>query len=100
MFPYLDISVRKKALSVKKDAEDALNPTLRDNIMRVVVNVLRGERFYTSVLRETIAQIGSCPSAGGSRADIAIIISHMGKGYFAQETSWPLAYVRYACAYD
>ena len=74
----------------------AENPTLYDNLMRVVINVLRGKRLYTPGLLETIAKIGSCPSAGGSRAAIASIISHMGREYCAQETILIFAQVCYA----
>ena len=43
-----------------------------------LVQTLRGKRLYTPGLLETIAKVGTCPSAGGSRDAIASIISHMG----------------------
>ena len=55
-----------------------LNPTLFDKLMTMTIGVLRGKRLYTPGLLEHIAKIGSCPSAGGSRASIARILSHMG----------------------
>lgn len=72
---------------MKKEAGDAIHPTLRDNLMRVVANVLRGERLYTPGSVGTIAKIGPRPSAGGSRSAISSDISPMGKGYCAQDTS-------------
>ena len=84
---------RKKEQKKRQEAENAENPTLYDKLVRVVINVLRGKRLYTPGLLGAIAKIGSCPSAGGSRAAIASIISHMGREYCAQETSWPLAQV-------
>ena len=87
------VRARKKESRKKKETENAENPTLYDNLMRIVINVLRGKRLYTPGFLETIAKIGSFPSAGGSRAAIASIISHMGKEYCVQETSWSLAQV-------
>ena len=43
-----------------------------------MAQTLRGNRLYTPGLLGTIAKVGTCPSAGGSRAAIASVISHMG----------------------
>ena len=61
--------------------------------MRVAIDVLRGKRRYTPGLIEAIAKIGSCPSAGGSRASIARIISHMGGTNCVQGADWPFTFL-------
>lgn len=81
--------MRRKAAKNEKERIEAQNPTLYDKLMQVVVNVLRGKRLYTPGLLETIAKIGSCPSAGGSRAAIASIISAMGKEYCVHQDPMP-----------
>ena len=62
----------------KHDAQNA-KPTLFDKLVDHVVTSLRGKRDYSSrTLIEVIAKVGSAPSAGGARAPLAAIMTHMG----------------------
>ena len=92
-------TARRKQQQQDKASEEQhrkLQPTLFDKLMRMTISVLRGKRLYTPGLLEEIAKIGSCPSAGGSRAAIARILSHMGKVSCVQGVTFTLSQVRCA----
>ena len=98
----LDKLRRKKAASQKtfrrkKKAErDALaqslvqqEKTLLQKLVDHVITSLRGKRTYSRAQVEIIARVGLCPSAGGTRAALASIISIVSVVICAQPSQVP-----------
>ena len=87
-------NLRRRKRVTKTDsmvlASNARPTGLLDRLMFHVTHALRGKRLYTKGLIETIAKVGSCPSAGGSRSPIARILSHMGDLYFLHKPRFNL----------
>ena len=91
-------NLRKKKRDVKADSMVlARNPgptRLLGRLIFHVTHALRGKRLYTKGLIETIAKVGRCPSAGGSRSPIARIMTHMGELNFCTNPVSAWAYGR------
>ena len=64
--------------------ECSAGDTLLEKLMNHVTQPIRGKRVSTHALVERISKIGASPSAGGSRAAIAIILTHVGEYFRAK----------------
>ena len=73
-------TTKREALGAGCNSED----TILEQLIQQVKQSLRGKRVYSHALVEQIAKIGTAPSAGGSRAAIASILSHVGDQFSAK----------------
>ena len=76
----------KKKAEAKEQEQPFGEPTFHGKLVLHFTHGLRGKRLYTPGLVELIAQVGTCPSAGGTRGPLAGIISHLRGSNCVQKT--------------